>query len=147
MPYLFLIPSAVAGLMVSWTDIRTRRVPLPVVTVGCIAQIIAWCIWYTMYDDVEPLLAALLLGIGSAIIQLAFALIKPGHLGFGDVTCTLLIGLAVGRFGMATTTVWWFLMGAIGLLLLAIQHGRGKASIPFAPAIVLSGLLAVITQS
>ena len=99
-----------------------------------------------MYDDDKPLFAALLLGIGSALLQLILALIKPGHLGFGDVTCTLLIGLGVGRFGITATACWWLFMGAIGLLLLVIQHGRGKDSIPFAPAIVVSGWLTVILQ-
>ena len=142
MAYLFLIPSAIAGIMIACTDIRTRRVPRMVVAVGSAAQlacIVAWCIWSGSW---APLAWSMGFALACTLVQLDLALVRPGALGFGDVTCTLLMGLAVGCLGVEAVAVWWLFMGLFGLAMLGIQRGRGGDSIPFAPAIVAAAFTA-----
>ncbi|RSX52488.1 peptidase A24 [Bifidobacterium callimiconis] len=102
---------------------------------------VAWC---AVAGRWSPLIIGLGLALGSAAVQLLLAMIRPGTLGFGDVTCTLMMGLAVGWFGVEAVLVWWLLMGTLGLLMLGIQQRRGRDSIPFAPAIVLSAVIVVL---
>ncbi|WP_243386935.1 prepilin peptidase [Bifidobacterium primatium] len=129
--------------MIAYTDIRTRRVPRPIVAAGSVVQlacVVAWCMWSGSWT---PLAGSLGFAVACALVQLALALVRPGALGFGDVTCTLLMGLAVGCLGIETVAVWWLLMGLSGLAMLGIQRGRGGDSIPFAPAIVFSAFAAI----
>ncbi|MBT1166788.1 peptidase A24 [Bifidobacterium simiarum] len=121
--------------------------PVTVVAVGSAAQLIATAIWCMRTGRWTVLAMSVGLALLCAAIQLALGLLKPGHLGFGDVTCTLLVGLAVGSFGVQTVAVWWLLMGMIGLGMLWICKRRGGDSIPFAPAIVAGGLLAMALQA
>ena len=95
-------------------------------------------------------LQALLFAALSAVLQCALALIKPGALGFGDVTTTLLIGLAVGMFGLFPVVFWWFAISVLGLLWLAIwtrfdpqKHTRFAGKTPFAPTIVVAGAISI----
>ncbi|PLS30258.1 peptidase A24 [Bifidobacterium margollesii] len=143
MPYLFLIPSVVAGLAVACTDIWTRRVPLSVIAIGCVAQLLCTAAWCVRTGDWMPMISSAGFALICAAIQLALGLLKPGHLGFGDVTCTLLMGLATGTFGLQTVALWWLLMGLLGLAMLGVGKRRGGNSIPFAPAIVLGALTAI----
>ncbi|MBW3088966.1 peptidase A24 [Bifidobacterium sp. 82T24] len=122
---------------------RTRRVPRIIVVVGSVLQllaVVAWCLWSHSW---MPLVGSVGLAMASALVQLALALVRPGALGFGDVTCTLLMGLAVGCLGVETVAMWWLFMGLFGLAMLGIQRGRGRDSIPFAPAIVLAAFAAI----
>ena len=71
-------------------------------------------------------------------------------LGFGDVTTTLLIGLAVGMFGLFPVVFWWFAISVLGLLWLAIwtrfdpqKHTRFAGKTPFAPTIVVAGAISI----
>lgn len=143
MTYLF-IPTAVAGFVVTCTDIRTRRVPRTVIVGGSAAQLLCLVVWCVLYGQWPSLAMSVVLGLGSALVQLGLAMVRPGTLGFGDVTCTLMMGFAVGWFGLTAVLLWWMLMGLIGLIMLGLCKGRGGDSIPFAPAIVLAAVIVVL---
>ena len=156
-----LLPSLISGLAVSASDLRSRRVPLPWVCAGLSVQALAlacWCMWTC---DWMPLVSGVALGAASALAQLALAMVKPGSLGFGDVTATALMGLAVGTRGTLAVAAWWLAMGTGGLATLGVaclharRHGRRKGaggpddqvrpagSIPFAPVIVAAAVVVV----
>lgn len=150
MPYLLCLPGLLCGLVAAVSDVRRRRVPRVVVAVGCVAQLAANLVWGAVANDFFVVLQALLFAALCALVQLALALAKPGALGLGDVTATLMLGLAVGTGGLMAVVLWWLLMGLAGLafvtLWLRFDPQRrtpyaGKA--PFAPVIVAAAAAAL----
>lgn len=146
--YMICLPSLLCGMAVSVEDIRARRIPRMWIAVGCLAQVIVDITYALSVNSLFLALQALLFAALSAVLQCALALIKPGALGFGDVTTTLLIGLAVGMFGLFPVVFWWFAISVLGLLWLAIwtrfdpqKHTRFAGKTPFAPTIVVAGAI------
>ena len=132
------------------TDLRRRTVPRRLVAAGIAAQLAVWrLLAWTGADPASPLRAAAGLVCGSGV-QLVLALVRPGALGFGDVTASALVGCVVGAFGAVTFVRWWLLMGVCGLLWLAIWPRYAKrrpgvdARAPFVPVIVAAGVFAVL---
>ena len=73
---------------------------------------------------------------------------------FGDVTCTLAMGLAVGMAGLTAVVVWWLAMGLLGLAWMALwlrfdpqRRSDHAGKVPFAPAIVCAAVVAVIATT
>ncbi len=132
------------------TDLRRRTVPRRLIMTGIAIQLLA-CVLLAWLgaDPAAPLraCAGLLCGAG---IQLAFALVRPGSLGFGDVTASALVGCAVGVFGPAAFVLWWLGMAALGMPWLAAwsRYTKRRPGIdvraPFVPVIVAAGLFAVL---
>ena len=127
--YMICLPSLLCGMAVSVEDIRARRIPRMWIAVGCLAQVIV---------DITYALS-----VNSLFLALQ-------ALGFGDVTSTLLIGLAVGMFGLFPVVFWWFAISVLGLLWLAIwtrfdpqKHTRFAGKTPFAPTIVVAGAISI----
>ena len=106
---------------------------------------------YALYANALFLaLQALLFAALSAALQCALALVKPGSLGFGDVTTTLLMGLAVGMCGLFAVVSWWLAVGVVGLCWIALwtrfdpqKHTSYACRTPFAPAIVATGAIGI----
>lgn len=106
---------------------------------------------YALYANTLFLaLQALLFAALSAALQCALALMKPGSVGFGDVTTTLLMGLAVGMFGLFAVVSWWLAIGVVGLCWITLwtrfdpqKHTSYAGRTPFAPAIVTTGAIGI----
>ena len=86
----------------------------------------------------------------AAVLQCALALIRPGALGFGDVTVTSVMGLGVGMFGLYAMVLWWLFIAVIGLLWIVFwtrfdpqRHTQYAGRTPFAPAIVVAGAISI----
>ena len=139
---MICLPSLLCGMAVSVEDIRARRIPRMWIAVGCLAQVIVDITYALSVNSLFLALQALLFAALSAVLQ--------GALGFGDVTTTLLIGLAVGMFGLFPVVFWWFAISVLGLLWLAIwtrfdpqKHTRFAGKTPFAPTIVVAGAISI----
>ena len=104
MTYLAYLPSFDMWYAVSVEDIRRRRVPRLWIAIGCLTQLVAVIIVAVMANTMFLLVQAPLFAVLSAVLQAGLAMAKPGSMGFGDVTCTLAMGLAVGMAGL---TAWW----------------------------------------
>ena len=144
--YMICLPSLLCGLAISVEDIRSRRIPRAWIATGCTAQIIVNLIYALSINTLYLALQAILFAVLSAVLQCALALVKPGSLGFGDVTATLLMGLAVGMFGLFAVVFWWLAIGVVGLLWLDLwtrfdpqKHTAYAGKTPFAPALVAAG--------
>ena len=74
------------------------------IAIGCLTQLVAVIIVAVMANTMFLLVQAPLFAVLSAVLQAGLAMAKPGSMGFGDVTCTLAMGLAVGMAGL---TAWW----------------------------------------
>jgi len=132
---------------VSYTDIRERRVPRRWIALGYATQFLALLLWCVSSNQLFTLMLAVVISLAAAVLQLLLGLIKPGSLGFGDVTITLVMGLAVGGVGRTAVLYWWIAMGVIGLAAIINARLRGRHDIPFAPVIVASSVLGVLLAS
>ena len=72
---------------------------------GCLLQLAATLVYALVANDLFAVMQSALFAVLCALVQCGLALIKPGALGFGDVTMTLMMGLAVGMTGL-TGVVW-----------------------------------------
>lgn len=110
----------------SASDIRSRRVPLPWIGAGLVLQLATLAAWAWHGGNWTPPAMGIALGGLSALAQLLLATVRPGALGFGDVTTTALVGLAVGSLGPTATALWWLLMGLLGLMALGVAHASTR---------------------
>ena len=147
MTYLAYLPSLICGIAVSVEDIRRRRVPRLWIAIGCLAQLVAVIIVAVMANTMFLLVQAPLFAVLSAVLQAGLAMVKPGSMGFGDVTCTLAMGLTA-------VVVWWLAMGLLGLAWMALwlrfdpqRRSDHAGKVPFAPAIVCAAVVAVIATT
>ena len=154
MTYLAYLPSLICGIAVSVEDIRRRRVPRLWIAIGCLTQLVAVIIVAVMANTMFLLVQAPLFAVLSAVLQAGLAMAKPGSMGFGDVTCTLAMGLAVGMAGLTAVVVWWLAMGLLGLAWMALwlrfdplRRSDHAGKVPFAPAIVCAAVVAVIATT
>ncbi|OZG69291.1 prepilin peptidase [Bifidobacterium eulemuris] len=150
MSYLACLPSLLCGLALCVEDVRHRRVPRAWVAAGSLAQLLAIIVVAVAENNAFVIVQSLLFALLCAAVQGVLALIRPGALGFGDVTCTFAIGLAVGMFGLFAVVVWWLAMGAFGLLWMAgwlrfdpQRHTPYRGKVPFVPVIVVAAVVAV----
>lgn len=148
--YMICLPSLLCGMAVSVEDIRSRRIPRIWIALGCLAQVIVNIAYALAVNSLFLILQALLFALLSAALQGALTLIKPGTLGFGDATSTLMVGLSVGMFGLFAMVYWWLAIALVGMLWIAFwtrfdpqKHTRFAGRTPFAPVIVLAGAIGV----
>ncbi|HEY0637341.1 MAG TPA: A24 family peptidase [Pseudonocardiaceae bacterium] len=139
---------AVLGVLLSVVDLTVRRLPdrvtLPayplvfgLLTVAAVAG-----------DDPGALLRSALGGLVLAAAYLALALLRPGHLGGGDVKLAGLLGLALGWLGWHAllwgTTLAFVLFALVGLALLATRRITARSHLPFGPFMLAATLLTVL---
>ena len=154
MPCYFCLPSLICGLAVSVEDIRHRRVPRAWIASGCLAQILATLAWAVIGNAFFLVLQSLLFALLCTGVQVGLALLKPGALGFGDVTITLAMGLAVGVYGLEAVAVWWVTISILGSLFIVLwtrfdpqRRTAYQGKTPFAPVIVVAAVIAVLLYS
>ncbi|KAE8130129.1 peptidase A24 [Bifidobacterium tibiigranuli] len=156
MSYFAMLPSLLCGTLLAAEDLRTRRVPRIWIAFGMVTQCAVFVIYGASHGRPWGFLVALGYAAFAALLQWLLSVLRPGSLGFGDVTCAALVGQAVGWLGLMVFLSWWLLMGLIGLLWIGGWHicsrfGRGTSSArtpsiraPFVPVIVISGVCAVL---
>ena len=67
------------------------------------------------WERVQHPAISLALSLGSGLVLWLCGRVRRGSLGLGDVTCTVLMGLAVGSLGLDAVAVWWLAMSVLGL--------------------------------
>ncbi|KFJ02987.1 prepilin peptidase [Bifidobacterium subtile] len=151
MSYFAMLPSLLCGILLAIEDLRTRRVPRIWVAFGMVTQCAAFIIYGASHGRPWGFLAALSYAVAAALLQWLLSSLRPGSLGFGDVTCAALVGQAVGWLGLMAFLSWWLLMGVVGLLWIGGWHVRSRFShapapirAPFVPVIVISGVCAAL---
>ena len=147
LPYLVLLPTLLSWMILAVVDMRTMRVPRLHVIVGTAMQYLVFAGCAIAFDVPKLAVVPMLIAVSCAIGQLAVAAMRPGSLGLGDVTCTVLIGQAVGSLGWSAAFVWWCCMGMIGLVWAGLWRiaDRDREQVPFVPVIGLAGVLAVVS--
>ncbi|MGH2407399.1 MAG: prepilin peptidase [Candidatus Limnocylindrales bacterium] len=94
----------------------------------------------------EPLVSALLAGVGAPLILFALDRVARGGLGTGDLKLAAGLGLMSGVTrlfgGLLAASVG---AGAVILLLLAARRIRLRTPIPFGPILIVGGVLAALS--
>lgn len=146
MEEFILIPTFLALLVVTYTDIRYRRVPRVVIGSGLGTQLVCLIVLSAVTQYWDNLIMSIVCMLVCTTLQYVLALIRPGALGLGDVTATALITFALGWLGLIPVLLWWLYSGICGLIQLVVAHIRHHTSIPFVPAMTLSFCASVLTQ-
>lgn len=129
----YMVGAYLAGLGI--VDMRTKRLPLWIVAVGCIGS--------GIYCVAVSGLAVFILGALPGIVLLIISLFAPMCLGAGDGLIAVIYGLL---YGWRRTCIWlmigFWIAALFGVVMRMIQK-RQKISIPFIPflAIVHVGML------
>ncbi|WEV64743.1 prepilin peptidase [Bifidobacterium sp. ESL0732] len=150
MAYIAVLPSLIFGLALAVEDIRRFRVPRTWVAIGVLIQLAVFLALAIVERNPAKALLPLGYALLSAAIQFLLSRFKPGALGFGDVTASFLIGLAVGSFDLMPYLYWWLLMGVLGLLWihlypkLAHHSSANSRKAPFVPVITASAIIAIL---
>lgn len=124
-------------ILVSWTDVRTRRIPNRSIMAGLLLiggiGSMSWTeeVWMAHFGC----------GVGIVVTFGAAAFLWPAQLGMGDVKLLGVLGFALGlRPFVWILTVACLLLLLVSLAMLAIKRMEWKSSLPFAPFVTL-GLL------
>ena len=152
MVYLIPVPGLLTALLLALIDIRSRRVPRLLVIFGLMLQTVTLLVFSVIRAQPILLVQCLLLTLASAGLQLLLALVRPGALGLGDVTATGLIALSLSVLGWTTILIWWFMMGLLGLIALALlwlarRRASARTSSPLTQAyvpVILAGAVAAL---
>ena len=149
-PYLALGTVLVA---LSVIDIETHLLPNVIVWPSIFAGLFLILVFSGEFDYIDGINSALLgAAVFSGFIGFAHIVYERG-MGRGDVKLSILLGLFVGWLQPAlleaTRLVFWTILlallggGVIGLLANTVR-GRGRAEIPFGPALAAATLVIVV---
>jgi len=128
-------------------DLRERRLPDPLTLGGAAAVVALLAARSALTGDVAPTVHGLLGAAAMAGILLAFHLVSPRGMGFGDVKLGLLLGLVVGARSLDLVLVALLLaglLGAVGGLVLIVRHRRRDVTLAFGPYLVAGAALALV---
>ncbi len=153
-----LIPYLALGLVLvalSVIDVETHLLPNVIVWPAIFAGLFLILVFSGEFDYVAGINSALLgAAVFGGFIGLAHVLYEHG-MGRGDVKLAVLLGLFIGWLqpGLldATRLVFWTILlaltgGGVAGLAYNLARGRGRAEIPFGPALALASLVVVVVS-
>jgi leader peptidase (prepilin peptidase) / N-methyltransferase len=115
-------------LYVSWTDIRTRRIPNVVIGPAILLALLAmpWTIGVN---------SALLGGIIAPLPLIVARIIAgPGKMGMGDIKMAIFVGLILGAdFALVGVVIGLMLSLVVGLIGIARGKWTLQSKLPFGP--------------
>jgi leader peptidase (prepilin peptidase)/N-methyltransferase len=139
LPVLML--GVVLGLLLADADLRTLRLPDPLV--AALAVVVAVPVALPGGSAARACLAAALTGSG----YLALALLPGDGLGLGDVKLAAVLGFLLGWFGwptvLAGVVLPHLINGPVALWLLLRRRAGRRTALPFGPALLAGAALAI----
>ncbi|MGO9079970.1 MAG: prepilin peptidase [Streptosporangiaceae bacterium] len=145
--YVFL---GVLGVALAMIDIAVQRLPDRLTLPAFPVLIVLLAGSATIEDDAGALMRALLGSLILAASYLLLALLRPGHLGGGDIKLAGLAGLALGWLGWGTvltgSCLGFLLAAAASVALLATRRVTVRSSICFGPFLLGGTLLAILAS-
>jgi leader peptidase (prepilin peptidase)/N-methyltransferase len=136
-----LLAGVVLGLLLADADLRTLRLPDPLV--AALAAVVAVPAVLPGGSAGRACLAAALTGSG----HLALALLPGDGLGLGDVKLAGVLGFLLGWFGWPTLVAGVVLPhlinGPVALWLLLRRRAGRRTALPFGPALLAGAALAI----
>jgi prepilin signal peptidase PulO-like enzyme (type II secretory pathway) len=144
-PFLAFLALAVA---VSFTDLSHRLVPRQLLYGGLAVIIPLFVVVSAVEHTWSDLLRAVICGLAAFALFFAIWFLVPRGMGFGDVRLAGVIGLTVGYLGIVHAYLA-FLVGFVfgllfGVVLMVGSSAGRKTRIPFAPALCLGAVVAIL---
>ena len=144
-PFLAFLAVAVA---VSFTDLSHRLVPRQLLY-GGLAVIVPLLVLASAVEHTwSDLLRAVICGGAAFAVFFAIWFLVPRGMGFGDVRLAGVIGLTVGYLGVVHAYLAFlvgFVVGLVfGLVLMVGSSAGRKTRIPFAPALCIGAVVAIL---
>jgi leader peptidase (prepilin peptidase)/N-methyltransferase len=139
--------AAAAAVVLAQVDLAVHRLPDRIVypAVGVVAA--AYLVDALALGTWDALLRALLAGAATFAGGAVAAAVPAEGLGFGDVKLLGLLGLVLGWFGwpaVAAGVLFGLVVGAlVALALLVTRRADRRSAIPFGPALIAGGVLAL----
>lgn len=138
----------VLGVALAAIDIAVERLPDRLVLPAYPVLIVLLGIAAVVQRDGAGLVRALLGGLAMGAAFLLLALLRPGHLGGGDIKVAGLVGLALGWLGWPVLllggSLGFVLMAVVSLGLLAARRITLRSSISFGPFLLGGALIAAL---
>jgi len=124
----------------AWIDVMEKKIPNTIVLAGLIVQVALFIIWF-IYDDGQALDVLKSAGIGLLVIcifcGIGLLIVKNG-IGMGDVKLLLVLALMGGIDGILSVLFFTMVVAFfIALFELLVRKKGRKATIPFAPSIMI----------
>lgn len=140
-----------ALVLLSMIDLDHHTLPNRIVYPTTLAVLVLLAGAAALDADAAPLLTGLACAGGAFVAFFALHLISPRGMGFGDVKLSVVLGLALGWFGVGEAVVGLFLgfvYGAVvGMALLASGVRGRKDAVPFGPFLAAGTLTAIFVGS
>jgi len=146
--YLYLAAVSVALALIDLDVLRLPdRIVLPSYVVAAVLLLAAAVAAGSWQPAGRALLAMAALYVGYWLL----AFVYPDGMGFGDVKLAGLLGLYLGWLGWNSVWVGTFagflVGGVVGVTLLVTRRASGRTAIPFGPAMLVGGFLAVFAAT
>ena len=129
---------ALFGLPISFTDIRTRRIPNRLLLLMGVGGLLSYLL------APEQIVAALICTLIFASLLFPISLLRGAGLGAGDIKLIVVLALIVGRGAhILAALILASLLGLIQIFVTALVQRKFPRGIPFAPALIAGALLAI----
>lgn len=146
--YLYL---AAAGIALALIDGRSRRLPKSIVYPSYPVLLILLTGASAVSGDWSALLRAVIGCVVCFALYFACWFAYPAGMGYGDVTLSGLLGMALGYLSWSALVVGTFAAflvgGIVGAVLLAATHRGRKAAIAFGPFMVVGVWVAFLASA
>jgi leader peptidase (prepilin peptidase)/N-methyltransferase len=146
-----LLIAAIAGAVLIHVDLRSRRLPDPVVGALGVAVVVPLTAVAVLTGEAQRAARG---GLAAAVVGTAYlilALLPRDGLGLGDVKLAAVLGFALGFLGWPAMVVGVVLPhlinGPIALVLLLARRAQRRSALPLGPALLVGALLAVATTA
>ena len=144
-PFLAFLALAVA---VSFTDLSHRLVPRQLLYGGLAVIVPLLVLSSSVQHTWSDLAKAAICGAVAFAVFFVIWFLVPRGMGFGDVRLSGVIGLTVGYLGVVHAYVAFlvgFVLGLVFVLVLMVGSSAGrKTRIPFAPALCIGAVVAIL---
>lgn len=140
---------ALWGALLSAVDVRTRRLPAPLVRPAYpVALILLGAAALTSRGGPASAVDALIGMAGLWAFYWLLWFIYPAGMGWGDVRLSGLIGLYLGWSGLGAvlsgTFLAFLLSACVGLALMALGRAGRRTQIPFGPFMIAAALTVIV---
>lgn len=146
-PWLLWLPLLPVLVALAVVDVRTRLLPAVVVRAATGYALLVLIAEAVAAGEGGDLLRAVLCGVVARSVFWALWWLRSSGLGFGDVRLAAVLGLLLGRLGVAETLAGLYLaflvLGLPSVVLALVRRDRGylRRALPFGPALVVGAVL------
>lgn len=165
-----LSPTLVGSIFLCASDFKSRMIPRMWVLATLFTQSLSTALYvsvtyfikqnFSIHSCFNPLLMGWFCCFLTALLYEILRLCAGKNaLGFGDVTCAIMLSQAVGFFGLYAYALWFALTGLVGLVCVVLwqliyvrilkknsaqDHKLYDTRMPFVPVLTISAILATL---